>query len=335
MYARSAHPQRRSALSVHSTNLNLLPILRALLREESVAGAAKQVSLSQPAVSGALARLRESFDDPLLVRVGRSMRLTPRAQGMRAQVEQICSEIEQLFEPETFDPATADNYFVIAAPDYLAFLLSKALLARLRDEAPRVRVRFVEVPINLPDLLHDCTVDLGVCGNFAMWPDLTYQSVFRERFVAAVARDHPLVGKRRVTSADLLKYGGVSFNTGVTSSKQETKVVTGVPSLDWTSQISLGQFTDAVLLAVESQFVARAPASLVEHLGAILPLAAVQLTGEEDEVDTGMFWAQVQHHGPEHVWLRAIVQESLASLNDHVAPGDRGTDLVVAASPRA
>ncbi len=64
-------------VSLESTNLNLIPVLRALLREESVVGAAKQVSLSQPAVSGALARLREVLDDPLLVRVGRSMRLTP------------------------------------------------------------------------------------------------------------------------------------------------------------------------------------------------------------------------------------------------------------------
>ncbi len=111
-------------MSARSTNLNLIPILRALLNEQSVVGAAKEVSLSQPAVSGALARLREVLDDPLLVRVGRSMRLTPRAQSMRPQMEQICAEIERLFQERSFDPATADNYFVIAAPDYLAFLLS-------------------------------------------------------------------------------------------------------------------------------------------------------------------------------------------------------------------
>ena len=122
-------------MSIESTNLNLIPILRALLREESVVGATRQVSLSQPAVSGALARLHEVLDDPLLVRVGRSMRSRRRAEKMKLHVEHICSEIEQLFEPEVFDPGTADIAFVVAAPDYLAFLLSKALLVRPRRGA--------------------------------------------------------------------------------------------------------------------------------------------------------------------------------------------------------
>ena len=318
--------QRGCAVSVRSTNLNLIPVLQALLQEESVGGAAREVCLSQPAVSGALARLREVLDDPLLVRVGRSMRLTPRAQNLRPKVDQICSEIERLFQPEVFDPATANAYFVIAAPDYLVFLLTRALLVRLRDEAPGVRVRFVDVPMNLPDLLFDGTIDFAVCGNFDIWPGITYQSLFHERFVAAVARDHPLVSKRRVTSVDLSHYPGVNIFTGATSSKQEIKPVTGLPSLDWASQISVGQFTDAILLALESPVVARAPASLVEYLSAILPLTSVPLTGEEDEVDTGMFWAPVQQAAPEHVWLRAVVEESLASLTNRLAsskPGSR------------
>ena len=310
-------------MSARSTNLNLIPILRALLNEQSVVGAAKEVSLSQPAVSGALARLREVLDDPLLVRVGRSMRLTPRAQRMRPQVEQICAEIERLFEQEIFDPATADNYFVIAAPDYLAFLLSKALLVRLRDEAPGVRIRFVDPPMNLPDLLHDCTIDLAVCGNFGIWPEVTYQSLFFERFVAVVSTDHPLAKRSRVRSADLSKYPGVNIFSGVISSRPDTKPITGVPSLDAASQILLGQFTDAVLLAVESPNVARAPASLSEFLRAILPLAVVRLTGEDDQVDTGMFWAPVQHDAPEQVWLRAVIQESLAPSGRKLAGTSR------------
>ena len=306
-------------MSAESTNLNLIPILRALLREESVVGAAKQVSLSQPAVSGALARLREVLDDPLLVRVGRSMRLTPRAEKLKPRVEHICSEIEQLFEPEIFDPATADISFVVAAPDYLAFLLSKALVVRLRDEAPGVRIRFVDPPLNLHELLRDSTIDLAVAGNFHIWPNIEYESLFYERVVAVVAKDHPLAKRTRVRSADLVKYPGVNMFTSTISSKRETRPPTGVPSLDWASQILVSQFTDAVLLAVESPTVARAPATLGEYLSAILPITVVQLTGEYDRIDTGMFWAPVQHDGPEHLWLRAIVRETLAPLKEQLA----------------
>jgi DNA-binding transcriptional LysR family regulator len=320
----------RPVVSVESTNLNLIPILRALLREESVVGAAKQVSLSQPAVSGALARLREVLDDPLLVRVGRSMRLTPRAQRMRPHVEQICSEIERLFEPEVFDPATANVSFVVAAPDYLAFLLSRALLVRLRDQAPGVRIRFVDPPLNLHDLLRDGTIDLAVAGNFHIWPNIEYQSLFYERVVAVVAKDHPLARRARVRSTDLLKYPGVNMFTSGISAKGETKPLTGLPSLDWAPQIFVGQFTDAVLLAVESPTVARAPATLGEYLSGILPIAVVQLTGEHDRIDTGMFWAPIQHDGPEHLWLRALVQETLAPFNDRPARGDRAHHVVAA-----
>jgi DNA-binding transcriptional LysR family regulator len=305
-------------VSIESTNLNLIPILRALLREESVVGAARQVSLSQPAVSGALARLREVLDDPLLVRVGRSMRLTPRAEKMKLRVEHICSEIEHLFEPEVFDPGTADIAFVVAAPDYLAFLLSKALLVRLRDEAPG-RIRFVDPPLNLHELLRDSTIDLGVAGNFHIWPNVEYESLFYERVVAVVANDHPLAKRSRVRSADLVKYPGVNMFTSGISSRRVTRPPTGVPSLDYASQIVVGQFTDAVLLAVESPTVARAPATLAEYLSTILPISVVQLSGEYDRIDTGMFWVPVQQDGPEHLWLRAVIRETLAPLKEQLA----------------
>jgi len=301
-------------VSLRTTNLNLIPILKALLDEASVANAAKRVHLSQPAVSGALARLRTEFGDPLLVRVGRSMHLTPYAQQLRPQVDELCVAMERLLKPFTFDPAEAESRFVIAAPDHLSFLLSKVLLARLHDEAPGVRIRFVDVPVDLPDQLHEHTVDLAVCGNFQMWPGLRYESLFEERIVAVVARDHPLANRQSVCSADLLAYPGVNYYTSVASSAESAKPVTGVPSLDWAPQIFLGQFTDAVLLAVDTPNVARAPESLARFLSSILPLVVLDLIGEDNLVDAGMFWTAVHDVSPEHVWLRTVVQESSRSF---------------------
>jgi DNA-binding transcriptional LysR family regulator len=301
-------------VSVRSINLNLIPILQALLKEESVARAADQVGLSQPAMSGALARLRELLDDPLLVRVGRSMRLTPRAMRMRKQLDEICGQIEQLFRPEHFDPSTADHGFTVAAPDYLVLLLSGALLTRLREEAPGIRVRFVDVPINLPDWMQDSAIHLAVCGNFNLWPGLRYEHLFRDRVVAAVSKDHPLVARKRVSSADLLEFPSLNYDVSFTSPQRDASALTGLPSLDWASQVSTPQFTDAVLLAAGSATVARAPASLVTRLGALLPLTAIELSGEETEFNTGMFWAPIHHDAQEHVWLRTVVKECLEPL---------------------
>jgi DNA-binding transcriptional LysR family regulator len=174
-----------------------------------------------------------------------------------------------------------------------------------------VKIRFVDVPLNLGDLLHDGTVDLGVCGNFDLWPTVKFQRLFQERIVAAVAAGHPLVRQRNVRSGDLLKYPGIAYDTGAGFTRRDPKFVTGIPSLDDIPAITLGQFTDAVLLTVGTLVVARAPEILVTQLSKIIPVVAVQLS-DEHEFDAGMFWAPFQHDAIEHRWLRTIVEESLS-----------------------
>jgi DNA-binding transcriptional LysR family regulator len=300
-------------VAIRTKNLNLIPLLQMLLKEVSVAKAANQIGLSQPAMSGALARLRVLLDDPLLVRVGRTMRLTPRALRMRKQLDEVCAQIELFFQPERFDPATAEDSFVIAAPDYNALLLSGALGTRLRTEAPGIRLRFVDVPYDLPNWLEDSTIDLAVCGDFKLWPELRHEHLFWNRIVAAVAKDHPLLKRSRVTLNDLREFPTLDYDTSsFSAAARGTKVITGIPSLDWTSQITTGQFTDGVLLAVHSQVVARAPATLVERLSELLPIVAIELSGDEPGVDETMFWTAIHDEAQEHVWLRTLVKECLA-----------------------
>lgn len=301
-------------MSLRSINLNLIPILQALLSEESVAKAADQVGLSQPAMSGALARLRIHFNDPILVRVGRSMRLTPRAQRMRRQLDQICAQVEVLFQPETFDPATAEHSFVVAAPDYIVFLLSGVLLGRLREHAPGIRVKFVDVPNDLPEWLEDAKIDLAVCANFNIWPELKYEHLFADRIVAAVRKGHPLLERSRVSSTDLLEFPGLNSNSSVASTARDMRHITGIQSLDWGSQVSSGQFLNSAFVAASSPAVGRVPASLVGRLANWLPLASIELHGEETGFDTGMFWAPIQNEAVEHQWLRAMVTACLPSL---------------------
>jgi DNA-binding transcriptional LysR family regulator len=301
-------------MAYRTKNLNLIPILQMLLKEASVAKAADQIGLSQPAVSGALARLRVLLDDPLLVRVGRTMRLTPRALRMRQRLDDVCVQLESLFRPERFDAATAHHSFVVAAPDYLALLLSDSLITRLRAQAPGIRLRFVTVPGDLPMWLRDGGIDLAVCGDFGFWPDLKREHLLSNRMVAAVAKGHPLIRRSRVTSNDLLEFPGVDFDTYIASSTRGTQFVTGVPSLNLTSQLSTGQFVDEVLLALRLPVVARAPASLVGWLSEFLPLVTIELAGEETAVEESMFWAPITEEAPQHIWLRAMVRQCIAPL---------------------
>ena len=300
-------------MAARAINLNLIPLLQALLNEESVIGAARKTNLSQPALSGALARLRDMLDDPLLVRSGRSMYLTPRAEELRGQVNKLCADIDAVFEPTSFDPITAEQEFVIATPDYLAYLIGKELLPRLTREAPGVTVRFVDVPNDLPDKLQNSQIDLAVCGNFDTWPSLEFSSVFYDRVVITLANDHPLSKKKRVSRSELLDYPILGFRPSVEVVKDKLRVTTGIASLDIHPQLTVGQFMDAVLLAQQGHYIAAAPKSLIDALSKLIPLRQVTVSEEEPAIDTGIFWVKALGEAPAMHWMRLVLNECLTA----------------------
>src|SRR3954470_24677795 len=122
-----------------SADLGLLATLDALLQEGSVTGAARRLGLSTPAMSHALARMREKLGDPLLVRAGRGMVLTPRAEALRPRVHTLVNEVRQAVgPPRPFVPAELARAFVIHATDYVLAALGPAVDRVLQREAPRV-----------------------------------------------------------------------------------------------------------------------------------------------------------------------------------------------------
>lgn len=295
-------------------NLNLMPILLALLEEESVVGAARRVHLSQPAVSGALAKLRAEFDDPLLVRVGRQMRRTSRAERLLPQVKQSCAELERLFDFGVFDPARSEASFVLAAPDHLALPLARELLPLLAVEAPGVEVRIVDAPDDLPHHLHDGNVDLAVAGNFGVWSDVSYQPVISERFVAVMSSEHPLADASTVELAQLERYTSVSRSAQPLTDRAAGPVATGIPVLDLSAQIAVEQFVTAVMLSVGTTLVMPAPQMLVDTLAQHLPIVGVPFD-RDYSIEVGMFWAPFQDESPEIIWLRSVIARCLHSAD--------------------
>lgn len=135
-------------------NLNFIPVLRELLRTQSVGETANTVGLSPSGVSATLARLRETFDDELLVPVGRRLKLTQKGQALIEQTERVCADMELLLRPSRFEARSADNTFVVATADYVSFLLAPRVADLLGREAPGVCVRFMDIP-------HDYREGLG------------------------------------------------------------------------------------------------------------------------------------------------------------------------------
>ncbi len=189
---------------MESNDLGLLVALDALLQEGSVSGAARRVGLSTPAMSHALARIRERFGDPILVRSGRGMLLTPRAVSLKPRVNAVVVEARRTLAPERpFVAAELERTFVVHATDYVLTVLGAAVDRLLREEAPRVAVRFVpntpDDPIALRD--HGSDLAVGIYGDLPQ--EMRSRQLLTDRFVAVVRRGHPAV-RRRFTLEDFV-----------------------------------------------------------------------------------------------------------------------------------
>ena len=133
-----------TAVNIEQIDLNLLPVLHAVLSERSATGAARRLHVTQSAVSNALSRLRHALGDPLLVRGARGLVPTPRALALQPGLEQIMRSLLTLVsEREAFDPATTTREFTLACADYCTTILGARLVLLLRKRAPAARLRFV------------------------------------------------------------------------------------------------------------------------------------------------------------------------------------------------
>ncbi len=177
---------------VRKLDLNLLIVLDALLEERNLTRAGERVGMTQPAVSGALTRLRELFDDPLLEREGRGFLLTPRAESLIPAVAECMASVHRTFDIlPTFEPATSTRTFLVSASDYVLAEITSPLLSLLEAEAPHTRVAFdglpVEAVVSPVDLLRR---DITIAGTGRGVPGKRV-SLFSDRFVCLVAADNP------------------------------------------------------------------------------------------------------------------------------------------------
>lgn len=179
-------------------HLKLLGALEALLSEGSVTAAARRLHLSQPATSALLAQLRRQFNDPLLVRAGRRLVLTPRAVALQPLLTEALVAVDRLFgEASDFDPGRLVRRFRLAVSDPVGQLLMPALLSRVVTEAPGVTLQIVasghEVPMQA---LAGGTLDLAIAHFESIAPDLRGSALYERPLVAVCRRQHPRIHGR-------------------------------------------------------------------------------------------------------------------------------------------
>jgi DNA-binding transcriptional LysR family regulator len=196
----------RRATSLANLDLNLLVILRELLRERNVTRAARQVGVTQPAASAALGRLRRHFGDELLERTRGGFVLTPLGAQLAAQIETVSAGVERLFSTDpAFRPEDSEREFVVLMPDYVLAALGEQLSRAMNEAAPGTRLHVKVVHEAMPaDLLETLrTIDGIISVPMARFQVTGIRSMelFRDRWVCVVSADNPVSDP--MTLADL------------------------------------------------------------------------------------------------------------------------------------
>ncbi|MEY4932339.1 MAG: Transcriptional regulator, LysR family, partial [Pseudomonadota bacterium] len=197
-------------ISLRGLDLNLLLTLHVLIEERQVSRAASRLGVTQPAVSHALGRLREQFGDPLLVRRGQDMVLTPRALDLAGPLRQILSSIQEMTGPAGFDPRKARGTLRIATTDYGLAVVLPHVLSELAQAAPQLSIAYSDLSEEMFEHLKNGFLDIALTGQ-ASYRDMQSEPLFTERFVLVTRADHPLVG-RPMTVDDFIAWPHVMID---------------------------------------------------------------------------------------------------------------------------
>ena len=303
---------------IRSLDFNLLKALDALLDERNVTRAAERLGVTQPALSGMLARLRDSFGDPLFTRTQRGIVPTARALELVVPLKNLLQDIEGLLQPPVFDPTSARMAFSIAATDYALRAVGLPLLQRLRTLAPGIQIALLPVQDReLYSRMERGEIDLALLTPEITPPDLHARFLFDEHYVVAMRADHPAAAQTLdlplfcALQHALVSYSGGSF-MGVTD---EVLAQLGVSRQ---VMVSVRSFLIVPELLLGSDLVAVVPSRLVAGVaGLVTRTPPVAIPGFRKTIA----WHARVHRDPAQRWLREqlfeCVGQTLAGQHEH------------------
>jgi DNA-binding transcriptional LysR family regulator len=300
-------------MNLAALDLNLLVALDALLLEGNVGRAAMRIGLSQPAASHALRRLRDVLGDPLLVRVGARMELTPRAQALRGPLAQTLEQVRGLFIPDVFDARQSDRHFRLMMPDLAVELLMPPLMKKLDSVAPGVRINVV--PWRGPAIMTaefarslDMVISIGNAFN-----GFHRQLLYVDSDALAVRRGHPAASRLKTTDGFLkarhiaVVLRGQSedlIDDWLRSKKLERQIALVVPS-----------YIEALHVVARTDLVAFVPRRLIAALAQPLSLTIIAPPLDPGIDEQFMFTPTRAQFDSGSIWLRKIMLETGRELD--------------------
>jgi len=299
-------------MDLHRLDLNLLVALNVLLAERSITRAAERLHLSPSATSGALARLREFFDDELLTQIGRRMVPTPLAESLEGPVGDCLLHIKATIDIKpTFDPATTTRNFRIMMSDYVATVLISRVLPRLESEAPNVKIELVSNESEPWESLNRGEVDFLVLPANFVRADHPSQVLFEDEFVCVCWEGNSTVGDT-ITLEQSLELGHVVARIGVLRP----------PTVDsWLFErfgharrvdVVVTTFCSVPHMLIGTQRIAIMHSRLARVFRQTLPLKILPMPVESPRLVEMIQWHKYRDRDPARIWLTEVLSDAAA-----------------------
>lgn len=305
-------------------DLNLLVVFDAVAKTRSVTEAAKRLSLSQPAVSHALKRLRTLMLDPLFVRGRDGLVLTPRAESSVAEIEAILGAVGRVLAIEPFDPATTTRTFRFAASDYAMMTTIPRVVGRLRTAAPLAGIDVAHIDGGLQAAMERGEIDLAFVGARRPEGPFVSRELFREHFVGLVCERHPLAiraGQGKLTLSEYLAYPHVAVTF---RNPQQSPIDVRLAELGKTRRVVMvtPNFAANIASLQGTDLIMSLPSRLASHTSE-RGLILFKLPVAVPDYPYLMSWHRRTDDDPALAWLRNGVVEATRSLTDTAKPARR------------
>ncbi len=312
-------------MNINKIDLNLLVYLDVLLREGSVTKAANRLSITQPAMSNGLRRLRDLFNDPILVRTSEGMTPTKRALELQPVIRDVLGKLENAIQPEQeFDPQESHRTFRIMASDYAESTLLLSLLEALQEHAPNIVLDVITPSdVTFHDVEHG-KVDMAI-NRFEELPLSFHQKViWYDAFSCVVNKNNPLLNNFNLDNYLKAQHVWVSktgFGVGVGIDPKE------VQKLGWVDAelTKIGKKRDirvftrhyhaALQLARTQSLVATLPSKIANMYADDPQVEILEPPFDIPPIGLKMAWSSLLHQDAGHIWLRRLIADVAAKLS--------------------
>lgn len=299
-------------------DLNLLIAFDVLLEEGSAVGAARRLNISTPAMSRTLARIRDAFGDPILVRSGRGLAPTPHALALREQVRGLVEQAHLVFTTgREIDLTRLERTFNLRANDVFVGAFSGRLRELLDQHAPRTVLRFVAESDVDDRAMEEGRIDLYISGNRDFSPDTKIQHLFRTHFVGLAREDHPIF-EAPIDAARFAAYDHISVSR---RGRASGPIDEALAQQGMTRRVTLvtANFHSAIFALPASNLVLPLmPTSMLDNVRRLgLRLREFALPVALEAVDIVQAWHPRLDHDHAHRWLRRMLKQA---CDENAAP---------------